>query len=79
MSFEGWLMIGVVVYMLLAFTIVIFLGSIDVIDEDNGKIIFVCLAVPPIGLLLLIVYCFILFGDFCAKHKDKIRKFLQIK
>ena len=47
MSFEGWLMIGVVVYIILAFTIVIFLGSIDVIDEDNGKIIFVCLAVPP--------------------------------
>ena len=52
---------------------------IYIYDEDNGKIIFVCLAVPPIGLLLLIVYCFILFGDFCAKHKDKIRKFLRIK
>lgn len=64
MSFEGWLMIGVVVYMLLAFTIVMFLESIDVIDEDNGKIIFVCLAVPPIGLLILIVYCFRLHSQF---------------
>ena len=79
MSFEGWLMIGVVVFMLLDFAIVILLESIDIIDEDNGKIIFVCLAVPPIGLLILIVYCFILFGNFCAKHKDKIRKFLRIK
>lgn len=79
MSFEGWLMIGVGVYMLLAFTIVIFLESIDVIDNNSSKIIFVCLAVPPIGLLLLIVYCFTLFDDFCAKHKDKIRKFLRIK
>ena len=79
MSFEGWLMIGVGVYMLLAFTIVIFLESIDVIDNNSSKIVFVCLAVPPIGILILIVYCFILFGDFCAKHKDKIRKFLRIK
>ena len=79
MSFEGWLMIGVVVFMLLDFAIVILLESIDVIDEDNGKIIFVCLAVPPIGLLLLIAYSFVLFHDFCEKHKDKIRKFLRIK
>ena len=47
--------------------------------EDTGRIIFVCAVIPPLGLLLLIAYCFILFHDLCERHKDKIRNFLGIK
>ena len=79
MSTDVWILIGVIVLMLLILAIIVFLESIDIIDEDTGRIIFVCTVIPPLGLLLLITYCLILLHNLCSKHKDKIRKFLKIK
>lgn len=74
-----WLFIGLIALALLALTIIVFLEAIDAIDEETGQIIFVCIAIPPIALVLLIAYCYTLLYDLCEKHKDKIRKFLRIK
>ena len=74
-----WLFIGLIALMLLALAIIVFLEAIDAIDEETGQIIFVCVAVPPIILVLLIAYCYTLLYDLCEKHKDKIRKFLRLK
>lgn len=74
-----WLFIGLIVLMLLALTIIVFLEAIDAIDEKTGQIIFVCVAIPPITLVLLIAYGYTLLYDLCEKHKDKIRKFLKLK
>ena len=74
-----WLLIGLIVLMLLALAIIVFLEAIDAINEETGRIIFVCVAVPPIALVLLIAYGYTLFYDLCEKHKDKIRKFLRLK
>ncbi len=79
MSVKVWLIIGLLILMLLILAIIVFLDAIDIIDEDTGVIIFVCAIIPPIGLLLLIIFCFALFHDLCEKHKDKIRKFLRLK
>ena len=79
MNTKIWLFIGLIVLMLLIMIILIFLEAIDIIDEDTGRIIFVCTVIPPLGLLLLITYCLILLHNLCSKHKDKIRKFLRIK
>ena len=74
-----WLFIGLIALALLALTIIVFLEAIDAINEETGQIIFVCIAIPPIALVLLIAYGYTLFHDFCEKHKDKIRRFLRIK
>ena len=79
MNAAMWLLIGLIALALLALTIIVFLEAIDAIDEETGQIIFVCVAVPPITLVLLIAYCYKLLYDLCKKHKDKIRKFLKIK
>ena len=79
MNAKTWLMIGLLILMLLILATVVLLEAIDIIDEDTGRIIFVCAIIPPLGLLLLIAYCFILFHDLCERHKDKIRKFFGIK
>ena len=79
MNAAMWLFIGLITLALLALTIIVFLEAIDAIDEETGQIIFVCVAVPPIALVLLIAYCYTLLYDLCEKHKDKIRKFLRIK
>ena len=79
MNIKVWLMIGLLILMLLILAVVVFLEAIDIIDTDTGVIIFVCAILPPIGLLLLIIFCFASFHDLCEKHKDKIRKFLRLK
>lgn len=79
MNAATWLLIGLIALALLALTIIVFLEAIDAINEETGQIIFVCVAVPPIALVLLIAYGYMLLYDFCEKHKDKIRKFLRIK
>lgn len=79
MNIKVWLMIGLLILMLLILAVVVFLEAIDIIDSDTGVIIFVCAIFPPIGLLLLIIFCFASFHDLCEKHKDKIRKFLRLK
>lgn len=79
MSTDVWILIGVIVLMLLILAIIVFLESIDVIDYDTGQIISICVAIPPIALVFLIAYGYILLSGFCEKNKDKIRKFLRIK
>ena len=79
MNAAMWLFIGLITLALLALTIIVFLEAIDAIDEETGQIIFVCVAVPPIALVLLIAYFYTLLYDLCEKNKDKIRKFLRIK
>lgn len=79
MSTDVWILIGLIILMLLILAIIVFLESIDVIDYNTGEILFICIMIPPIALVFLIAYGYILLSGFCEKHKDKIRKFLRIK
>ena len=79
MSTDVWILIGVIALMLLILAIITVLESIGVIDDDTGQIIFICVAIPPIALVFLITYGYILLSELCKKHKNKIRKFLRLK
>ena len=56
-----------------------FLAAIDVIEDDLGLILTICIIVFPLGIIILICISLVKLYDFLHKHKDKIRKFLRIK
>lgn len=68
-----------IIVAILAFVLSVFLDAIDVADGSVTGLVALCIVVPPAAILCIIILVVNLFHRFCAKHKDKIRKFLKIK
>ena len=55
------------------------LAAIDVIEDDLGLMLTLCIIVFPLGIIVLVSISLAALYDLLHKHKDKIRKFLKIK
>ena len=58
--------------------LLVFLFSIDVIEELDLPIIFGCLLFPPIIVVLSVVFAMTELYNICSKNKDNIRKSLRL-
>lgn len=59
--------------------VLVFLLSIDVIDNFEFAVIFVCILFPPYIVVLSVSFAMSELYNTCRKNKSKIRKFLRIK